>query len=793
MLLSASDKGPDLTQRISELKKAVQEYQPGICTERALIWTRYFKKSENRKKPVCIQIAEAFREVLAGKTVKIYPGELIVGNFTSKRVGGGIQPELLGMLVIEDIFKFPRRKTSPLQISGRETWQLLRIIPFWMFRFLGIRAHKSPFKKIQKVLSQLKSYFYVMNEIGGVAHTIPDHEKLIRIGTEGILEEVSEYQRQCKKNSEKWHFYEAIKISAHAFAMLCGRYGQTAEEMARLENDPNEKQNFMEIASGFKTAPVKGAATFREALQIAYLAHTVIMLESLDNSIGLGRMDQYLFPYYDKDLKRGLLSREQAKDLIAAFTIKMCELVPVFSERIIKFHGGFYNAQVVIVGGVDREGNDATNELSYIFLEVMNELRMREPNYHARLHSDSPQKFIDKIISNLSSGSNTPALYNDGIIIETMIKNGYSLEDARNYSTVGCVEAISPGKSFASTNAAMVNVPIILELALNQGRRFNSIIRDGVKTLPASKMKTMDDVKKAFEFQLAFQIKKLIGDMQALELANMKYHPTPFTSMLHDGCIASGKCTTKGGAIYNFSGIQSVSPIAAGDGLYAIEKAVFKDRRISLPDLVHLLKRNIDDPEWLAYLKGLKKFGNDEKEVDVWSLYVVDAFGKSLDGYVNTRGGRYIMGIYSDTIHEFFGRITGALPYGRKKGESFSSGIAPGNGFDITGPTALLNSANRFDFTGIANGINFNLKFSPHTVSGETGRTALAGLLKTYFKKGGMQVQTNVLDPEELIRARNHPEMYPNLLVRVSGYSVYFNDLAPVMKDEIIRRSTLSV
>ncbi len=793
MLFSAVNQGLSVTQRISELKKAVQEYRPGICTERALIWTSYFKKSENRKKPVCIQIAEAFREVLEKKTIKIYPGELIVGNFTSKRVGGEIQPELLGMLVMEDIFKFPRRKTNPLQISGRETWQLLKIIPFWMFRFLAIRVHKSPFKTIRKMLSQLKSYFYVMNEVGGIAHTVPDHEKLIRIGTEGIVKEVSEYQCRCRKNSEQWHFYEAIKISAHAFAMFCGRYRQTALKMAEVEQNPDEKENLMTIADGFETAPEKGASTFREALQTAYLVHIAVMLESLDNSIGLGRMDQYLFPYYDRDVKRGVLSREQAKDLIAAFSIKMCELVPVFSERIINFHGGFYNAQVVVVGGLDREGNDATNELSTIFLEVMNELRMREPNYHARLHSGSPPEFMDKIISNLCSGSNTPALYNDGVIIETMVKNGYSLEDARNYSTVGCVEAISPGKSFASTNAAMVNVPIILELALNQGRRFHSIIRQGASTLPVSKMKTMDDVKKAFESQLGFQINNLIEDLQALERANMKYHPTPFTSMLHDGCIASGKCTTQGGAVYNFSGIQAVSPIAAGDGLYAIEKAVFKDRRISLPDLIRLLKRNIDDPERLAYLKGLKKFGNDEEEVDRWSLYVVDAFRKSLNGYVNTRGGKYIMGIYSDTIHEFFGRITGALPYGRKKGESFSSGIAPGNGFDMNGPTALFNSVNRFDFTAIANGINFNFKLSPHTVSSETGRAALSGLLKTYFKRGGMQVQTNVLDPEELIRARNHPELYPNLLVRVSGYSVYFNDLTPVMKDEIIRRSTLSV
>jgi len=793
MLLSVAKKENSVMHRISGLKKAVQEYRPGICTERALIWTDYFRKHENRKKPVFIRIAEALRKVLAEKAIRIYPGELIVGNFTSKRVGGQIQPELLGMLVIEDIFKFSKRKTSPLRISSKDVWQLLRIIPFWMFRFLGIRVYKSPLKTLTKILSQLKSYFYVMNEIGGIAHTIPDYEKLIRVGTAGLIKEITEHQEQTGKKSPAWFFYEAMKISAHAFAMFCERYRKAAEEIAEVEQDPHEKENLSAIAESLKTAPMKGATTFREALQTAFLAHIVIMMESLDNSIGLGRMDQYLFPYYDRDVKNGLLSREQAKDLIAAFSIKMCELVPVFSERIIRFHGGFYNAQVVAIGGVDREGNDATNELSYIFLEVMNELRMREPNYHARLHSGSPRKFVEKIVSNLCSGSNTPALYNDEVIIHTMIQNGYCLEDARNYCTVGCVEPISPGKSFASTNAAMVNIPIILELALNRGRRFHSMARDGAKTIPVSEMKTMDDVKKAFESQLDFQIKRLMEDLQALELANRKYQPTPFTSMLHEGCIKSGKCSTEGGAIYNFSGIQAVSPIAAGDGLYAIEKAVFKDRKISLPDLVRLLKRNIDDPEWFSYLKGLKKFGNDEEEVDMWSLWVVETFRKSLDGYVHTRGGKYIMGIYSDTIHEFFGRITGALPYGRTKGGSFSSGIAPGNGADMNGPTALLNSVNRFDFTRIENGINLNLKFSPHTLRGEMGRAAFGSLLSTYFKRGGMQVQTNVLDPDELIRARNHPEMYPNLLVRVSGYSVYFNDLTPVMKDEIIRRNTLVV
>ncbi len=793
MLLSTINTTDPATDRIQRLKKTVQDFKPGICIERAIIWTQYFKKPENRKKSVPIQIAEAFRDVLMKKSIRIYPEELIVGNFTSKRVGGQIQPELAGIPMLEDIFKFPKRKTNPLEISSRETMALLRIIPFWLPRFLGIKAHASWIKKIKNVIRQARSHFYVINETGGVAHTIPDHEKLIAIGTKGIISQVQVHQKRTEKNSDRWHFYEAVKISTEAFAMFGKRYRDLAGEMARKESDPEARQNLEEIEKVFNTVPQNGATTFRQALQVAYLAHLATSFESLEISIGIGRMDQFLYPYYERDKIKGIMTREKAKELIAAFSIKMCEIVPVLSKRAANFHGGFFNAHVVTIGGVDKEGNDATNELSYIFLEVMNELRMREPNYHARLHSNSPKEYVDTIVSNLCSGSNTPALYNDEVIIETMCKNGYSLEDARNYSAVGCVEPISPGKSFASTNAAMVNVPLILEFALNKGKRFNSRIRSGAKTKAVSSMKTMDDVKRAFTLQMGFQIRRLIEDLHALELANRYDHPTPFTSMLHDGCIESGRCTTAGGAKYNYSGIQGVASVAAGDALYAIDQTVFKEKRLSMEELVGLLKNNIDDPEILAYLKGLKKFGNDQEEVDQWSLYVVDEFISALDGYMNTRGGRYTMGIYSDTIHSFFGRITGALPYGRKKGESFASGVAPENGFDINGPTALINSANRFDFTKIANGITFNLKFDPHTLRGEKGRAAFKSLIRTYFKRGGMQVQTNVLNPEELINARNNPELYPNLLVRVSGYSVYFNDLSPVMKDEIIRRSTLSV
>lgn len=353
----------------------------------------------------------------------------------------------------------------------------------------------------------------------------------------------------------------------------------------------------------------------------------------------------------------------------------------------------------------------------------------------------------------------------------------------------GCVEPVAPGKTFGSTDAALFNLPIVLELALNQGRRFGARLRTGVRTPSAAHLHSMADVTAAFEAQLSFQIARLIRDMQAVEVAHRKLHPTPLTSMLLAGCVERGVCSTAGGALYNGSGVQCVGPSDTGDSLYAIARAVFEERRLTLPALVDQLRRDFPDADVLGHLRRLGKFGNDEPDVDAWTLYAVGTFTRLLEGYRNTRGGPYTAGLYSMTTHQYFGSRTAASANGRHRGESFASGIAPGNGMDRRGPTALFNSLNRFDFTRIRNGINLNARFDFGTLRGKTGRAAFAHLLATYFRRGGMQIQTNVLDPAVLLEARDHPDRFPNLLVRISGYCAYFNDLTPEMKDEIIRRS----
>ncbi len=763
-----------IAQRISILKNEVLNAENSICIERAIIWTDYFKKKTNKQKPADIQMAEALSRVLLEKSVKIYPSELIVGNFSSKRVGGSIYPELHGFAVLLDLFKFNTRKVNPLQISKNEKRQLLKIMPFWSTRFLAIKAFSGLGNKIKFLKSQLKSTEYVINETGGIAHFAPDYEKLITLGIKGIIEEAQSLQEKQDKDSEKWNFYESVKIINSALVKFAERYSTEALYLAEKEQDTERKKELISISEVCKNVPLNPAKNFHEALQSIFFVQIAINLESLDNGISPGRIDYYLNKFYEKDIKSGILDRETAKELLFAFSIKFSELIPILSEQITEYHSGLMSGQVVCVGGKNSEGTDSTNELSYILLEIMEESGLRQPNFHARIHNNSPEKYLNQIFKSISSGNGSPALYNDEIIPETMRINGYSALEINDYTPVGCVEPTIPGKSFASTDAALFNVINPLEKTLFSNSNFNSF----------------DEFLKAYENQLKKQIEYFISVMNAIEKANHIHRPTPLSSSFIDGCISSGKCSTGGGAIYNLSGIQCVGAVDAGDSLYAIKKAVFDDKSITYKELTSELKSNFKSEKIRKLLVQIPKFGNDNAEADKWTMYVAGTFSDILNKYTNYRGGKYVTGLYSMTTHSYLGKITGALPSGRKKGISFSSGIAPSNGADKSGPTAMFNSLNRIDYTKFANGVNLNVKFNKNMLLSETGQNAVKNLVTTFFKRKGMQVQINALDPEILIKAQKNPELYPNILVRVSGYSAYFNDLTPEAQNEIITRNS---
>ena len=778
-----------MENRIDRLKKAVQSAVPGVCSERALLWTEYCKKLAGREKPAVVRIAEAVRHVLENKSIRIYSDELVAGNYTSRRVGGIIYPESHGLSVLAEIFTFHKRSLNPLETNPVDRWKLFSTIPFWLTRNIAWQAFDTMGKRLDFLRGQLTAREYQIYETGGISHLTPNYKKILTVGLHGFVEEAGENNRKAK-TLQQHHFYQAAEIAFQGLTAFAERYADLAGKKAGDETDPRRKADLERIAKACRRVPRFGARTFFEAVQSILLVHIAMFQESLGESLGIGRLDQILFPFYQRDVAEGRLTREQAKEILAAFCIKLNETIPAFPLILTKTLGGMTSYQVVTIGGVNENGDDATNELSYILLELMDELRMRQPNSHIRIHKNTPPDFYEQVIRVSTGTGSAPALYNDETIIATMLKAGYIPADARNYTAIGCVEPISQGKTLGSTDAAIINIPLALELALNQGRPFGSRKRIGAATPPVSQMHTMDDVVAIYKAQLRYQLNKLKTDLKAVEKAHAAFHPTPLTSMLIDGCLQKGVDATAGGAVYNFSGIQGVGISTVGDALYALEKTVFTDKTMSLVDLVEHLRTDLADEKVRVSLRRLEKFGNDDPQADEWTRFVLNDYVDAItDLGKNTRGGNYTAGIYSNTTHIHFAGFVGALPNGRRRGEPFASGMAPENGMDRRGPTALVNSMNRLDFTGIANGINFNIKFNALNMRDTAGRNALGGIFRVYFDRGGMQVQANMLDPRVLLEARDNPSLHPHLLVRVSGYAAYFNDLSPGMKDEIIARS----
>ncbi len=769
-------------ERVWRLRAEVQAAQPAICAERALLVTEYFKERKNRKKPVVIQKAEALAHILGKRRARIYEDELLVGCFSGKRVGGSILPELHGVAILEDLARFQSRQVNPLRVGAKEKWALAtRVMPFWSTRFLALKAFPLP-RALRFIKEQLTARRYLVNETGGISHIVPDYGKLLRLGTRGIADQARRRADAAAGDARRQEHYRAVQIACEGLEQLAAGYAEQARRLAR--KDLRRRAQYEEVACACERVPARPARTLREAFQSLLFAQIAINLESLDNSVCPGRLDQILYPYYEADLEAGRLDERGARDLVGCFTVKMCEIVPVFSRRITRFHGGLFNGQVVVVGGTDGEGRDATNALTGIFLDAMDALRMRQPNYHARIHAAAPPEYLERVAAMLRDGSAAPSLINDDVVVPMLVGRGTTEDDARDYSPVGCVEPVACGKTFGSTDAALVNLPLCLERAL--GTRGGGA---GADALAGDA--SLEQLVSCLRAQVEHLVDRLVEDLWAVERANARLHPTPLTSMLLAGCMESGVDSTAGGAIYNGSGVQGVGVVDVADSLTALEEVVYGRKQSGLAELVAALRADFEGYGWLrGHLLGAPKYGNHHDRADANVDLVMGIFADALARHRNTRGGDYWAGFYSVTTHHAFGDLVGALPSGRAAGQPLANGLSPGNGLDRLGPTAALSSAASLDLTRRArNGVNVNLKIHRGALDGPEGDAALAGLVRGYFSSGGMQVQANVLDPAVLLEARDDPARHPWLLVRVSGYSAYFNDLSEEVKQDLIDRS----
>jgi formate C-acetyltransferase len=756
--------------RFEKIKNDLFSAPMFLCTERARLITQYFKKFDDPKEPMVIRKARAFSYLLKNKSVKIYPYELIVGNVGSQRKSAIIHPELAGVFMSQDLLWIDKRKTTPFKISWSEKFYLMfRVLPYWFFRAMVVRAfYPRIFKLVRYIFGQLRARAYLINEVAGIGHFLPGYQEIIGKGVKGYLKSMED---------KKGELYDAAQIACEGIVDYAGRMSIQAKKLSEESEHPEEKEELAQIARICEKVPEYPAETFHEALQSLWFLHLGVCLESINSAVSFGRMDQYLYPFYKTDVENGRITPERAKELLLCFSAKSTEHVFIISERSSKYHGGYLVVQAAIVGGMDSKGNDAVNDLSYIFLDVMETSGLRDPNYQVRIHEKSPERFIKRAAEVAAKGQGVPAFFSDEAVIRSLVSNGYPIDEARDYGIVGCVEPAIPGRSFFSTDAALFNLPLCLEMALHKKRDFSSI----------------DEIIAAFKIEVEKMVGRLVADLHTIEKGNKDFHPTPFSSMMVLGCLESGTDLTQGGALYNSSGIQGVGVADVADSLAAIERLIFKQKKYTMPQLLEAMRDNFKNLEKMrAELIKAPKFGNNNEEADKYAGIVAEVFYSALIKHTSTRGGPYVPGFYSSTCHVAFGEKVGALPCGRMAGEPFAASLGAANGRDRKGPTALLNSVASINAVLAPNGYALNLRFDPHTLTGDKGRSILSGLVGGFFQEGGMEMQLNVVDPMILEEAREHPGKHPDLVVRVAGYCAYFDDLPDSVKVEIISRTRMN-
>jgi len=755
--------------------------------------------------------AMALEYTLSRIPLRVYDHELIVGNPSSFRVGAPIHPDLGGLLIMPELEGLHTREQNPIRTNPEQIRELREVIfPFWFHR--SVLARTPLYSRNPDLFNTLlQGRDYILTQFSGISHVTPDYPTVLSRGFSGIKgsillkmgEAQSELEAAERDSRGSWRnrkviralkqkvaFYEAMRITTDAAIGYGVRWQRHLKTLTRDETNPERKGELAALAKLFETVPARPAGSFHEAVQSLMISHVILHQESFQHGVSFGRIDQYLAPYYRKDLEAGTITPGRAVEILGCFLCKAGEMVPLFFDRATEYFGGLSSASGITLGGLRPDGGDGVNDLSYLVLLAYDQVRLRQPNLHVRVSEKNPPAFRELCYDVLKKGGGLPAFFSDRAIVPALERGGIESRDAVEYSVVGCVEWGCPGKSFPAAGAVFINLPMALHLALHNGC-FQGTQR-GPRTGPAERFASMEDLFQAYQVQLSHMVDEAARGNDAIEKTHALHRPTPFLSSLVEGCIAGGEDVNQGGARYNSTGCQGVGLADVVDSLTAIEQAVFQEKRCSFQDLVRALDANFEQQEDLRryLLHRVPKYGTNEEHADRYATRVSGAFQEIVLAQRNPRNGPYLPGFWSMTCHQGFGRRTPALPSGRLSGEPLANGVSPGNSGERLGPTASLASAARLDTSRVANGYALNQKFSPHLLKGSEGNRLLDGMIRGYFEKGGMQIQFNVVDPALLEEARNHPEKHPDLVVRVSGYSAYFNDLTDVMKDELIQRMT---
>jgi len=780
---------PPARSRIDALHWKIIEAPQEVCVERARYLTEAMRLHWD--KPPLVRMSLAFEHILNSISVIIRDDEIIVGCRTAKLKGAPLFPENKSLWIEGDLENFDTRGLQRAMITREEKDELaMKILPFWKGKTVEERMQELMPEDVKTDMD--KYIFTMMLEITyGIGHFTMNHPRVLARGLRGVIDDAQQKLAVLspeEKKGEKGLFYEAVIRNCRAVISFARRYSELAFTMAATERDSERAAELREIARVCNRVPEYPAETLHEAVQSVYFIHLVAQIESGGNSISLGRIDQILFPYYCKDVQAKRISPEKSRELVAMLFIKTNEIWNVLEEAFIPGGEGTEGktTQNVTVGGVGRDGLDATNDMSYIALDAYADVRTVQPNFGVRISPDCPKELMRQAVDYDRDGV-LMHFFNDNSIIRSLVRAGHTIEDARDYGVVGCLEPNAQGKTFGSTFAVQFSGIKCVELALLNGIDNIFGYPSGIESGDPVGFKNFDDLWNAYDKQTRHFINQMVRGMDVLDRVIADTVPSPFASAMVDGCLDRGLDLTRGGAIYNSTGVQFMGFANVVDSLYAVKKTVFEDKRFTMADLTEWLSQDWQDAEdkRAYFLNRVPKYGNDNDDIDAMASRVIDHYCDVLSKYHNFRGGAFWPGIFSVGFHITMGAFTGATPDGRFAGDVLGNGITPTTGNAISGPTAIMNSVVKLPVERVFNGANLNMRFQGKKVSTEN----LTTLINTYFRSGGMQVQFNMVDSAILREAQRHPEKHRDLFVRVSGYSAEFTGLSDIAQDEIISRT----
>jgi len=782
-----------MNERIRKLREQTLNAVPKISAERARLITEFYRSPEAQQVSPPVARALAFRHILARKQLCVNEGELIVGERGPAPKETPTYPEI-STHSADDLEILHTRAKIPF-FSDAETRRILleKVRPFWQGRSVRDRIFKE--MDAEWIDAYEAGVFTEFMEQRAPGHTVLDD----KIYHKGMLD----FKAEIRRSMEQLDFYndpealnkreelKAMNIAADALIAFAHRYAAFLDDLAERETNSRRRDELRQMAAICRWVPAHAPRTFWEALQYYWFVHLGVITElNTWDSFNPGRLDQHLYPFYKREIEQGTLTPEWAKELLMSFWVKFNNQPAPPKVGVTAQESNTYTDFCLInIGGVNAEGQDASNELSYLLLDVIEEMRILQPSSMVQISKKTPDRLLKRALKVVRTGFGQPSLFNTDAIIQEMVRQGKDIVDARLGGASGCVEAGVFGKeSYILTG--YFNLVKVLEITLHNGQDPRSGKRIGLQTGEPTAFTNFDQLYRAFEKQLNHFVDIKIKGNRIIERLYAQYLPAPFLSILIDDCIATGKDYNDGGARYNNSYIQGVGMGSMTDNLSVLKFHVFEHKHFTMAELLEALNHNFEGYETMLdlILNRTPRYGNDDDQADEILKRVFESYFKAIDGRPNTKGGHYRVNLLPTTVHVYFGSVVGATPDGRKSGFPLSEGISPVQGMDVNGPTAVIKSAAKIDHLRTG-GTLLNQKFTPQVFDTEEGFDKVAKLIRTYFRLDGHHIQFNVVTAETLRKAQKHPEQYRDLIVRVAGYSDYFVDLTPELQEEIIRRT----